>query len=503
MKRIIALIIMALTVMSTGFAEESMNTVKTNTVHFDYLGAFESGAKRHIGDVHPFYWDGKLYMFYLRTDGSFSSELLVSTDFVSFEPVDITRTSPLPTIDSYYVLRVQPYRDLFVSYFGASREVINGSISDDLVTWKRIDALYPGTLPSMTYPKGGRDPYLFFDTDINRWRIIHNAIYENAAGRDFDTALALVTSKTERLEDGWEDGEIELLRFDNAGSSRCEDPECPQAMKIADRWYIFASLYSRTSHGVGGLSYWKGEAGKALTENDWPRIEEESLDGEDICAAQLVEVENRLYMYGWVPQNADGGGWGGALSIAREVYPLPDGDLATRLPDEIRKTITGPTILELDGDIRLEGVEKKYCFGKYANYALDGRYSHAGLHMTLDISEDSKAGIALKCPASRYVYLIYVDRAASMMYICTKVGAEYRVRAQRALQIDDWSSVDLTVLLDGNIADAFINDRFSLCARLSGTYTLDDAELELFADGTANFESVRATDLKTPDKLND
>ncbi len=90
-----------------------------------------------------------------------------------------------------------------------------------------------------------------------------------------------------------------------------------------------------------------------------------------------------------------------------------------------------------------------------------------------------------------------------MMYICTKVGAEYRVRAQRALQIDDWSSVDLTVLLDGNIADAFINDRFSLCARLSGTYTLDDAELELFADGTANFESVRATDLKTPDKLND
>ena len=139
---------MALTVMSTGFAEESMNTVKTNTVHFDYLGAFESGAKRHIGDVHPFYWDGKLYMFYLRTDGSFSSELLVSTDFVSFEPVDITRTSPLPTIDSYYVLRVQPYRDLFVSYFGASREVINGSISDDLVTWKRIDALYPGTLPS-------------------------------------------------------------------------------------------------------------------------------------------------------------------------------------------------------------------------------------------------------------------------------------------------------------------------------------------------------------------
>ena len=503
MKRIIVLIIMASMMMFIGFAEEGMDTIKTDTVHFDYLGAFESGAKQHIGDVHPFYWNGKLYMFYLRTDGTFSSELMVSSDFVSFEQVPINRATPLPTIDSYYVLRVQPYGNLFVSYFGASREVINGSISDDLVTWKKIDALYPDTLPSMTYPKGGRDPYLFFDPDINRWRIIHNAIYENVAGKDFDTALALVTSKTDRLEDGWESEEIELLRFDNAGKSHCEDPECPQVMKIGDRWYIFASLYSRTSHGVGGLSYWKGEADKTIAENSWSQIEEQYLDGEDICAAQLVEIEDKLYMYGWVPQNADGGGWGGALSLAREIYPLPNGDLASRLPQDIHETITGSALFDLDMDIHLEGTEKKYCFNEYANYGVEGRFSHVNLHMTLDISTNSKAGIALKCPTSRYVYFIYVDRSTSKLYICTKVGTEYRIRAQKAIQIDDWSHVDMTVLLDGNIADAFINDQYSLCARLASTYTLDDADLELFADGTADFGDIRAAELKTLDELHD
>ena len=42
--------------------------VVENSLHFDFVNEkFPNGSERHIGDVHPFYYNGKIYMYYLKT----------------------------------------------------------------------------------------------------------------------------------------------------------------------------------------------------------------------------------------------------------------------------------------------------------------------------------------------------------------------------------------------------------------------------------------------------
>lgn len=473
-------------------------------IHFDLTGKYPNGAEIHIGDVHPYWHDGKLYMYYLCTDGTYTSKLMTSEDMINYTAEEIFRVEPYPVNDNYYVLGIVPYKDEYVSYVGHSQTVINGSRSKDLIHWSRVDGGPESTeLPKITYPAGGRDPYCFYDPDAGRYRVVYNAAYSKDVGTDFDTALALQTSVSEDLADGWETEAKELLRFDNSGSSKREDPECPQMFKIGDRWYLFASMYSRSVHGVGRLSYWKGEAGKTIDETDWQSAYEQFIDGEDICAAQVVEIGGKYYMFGWVPQLADGGTWGGALSLAREIYQLPNGDLATRLDPYMTRLLNKGKLYSAEGDIVLSGTEEAYKFTNYAQTDLPGTYGRSIVDCTLDLSQGSKAGVLLTDPATPDPHFIYVDKTMSMLYVMVKQGASYKVRAQLALQVDDWSSVKIKLLTDGGIVDVFVNDAYSLAARLSASYELTETTVSLFASGEAAFREVTVSKLSPAQMLTD
>lgn len=472
-------------------------------IHKDFTGKYDSGVEIHIGDVHPYWHDGKLYMYYLCTDGTYTTKLMTSEDMVNYGGEEIFRVEPYTVNDNYYVLGVVPYGEEFISYVGYSKTVINGSRSEDLIHWSRIDGgADSAELPRITYPAGGSDPCVFYDPDVDRYRIIYRGQYANDVGKDVDLALSLQTSVSADLSDGWQE-ERELLRFDNYGASKRERPECPQMCKIGDRWYIFASLYSRSVHGVGRLSYWKGEAGKTIDETDWSAAYEQFIDGEDICAAQLVEIGGKYYMFGWVPQLADGGTWGGALSLAREVYQLPNGDLGTRLDPYMTRLLNKGKLYRAEESIALSGGEEAYNFSDYAQTDLPGTYGRAMLDCTLDLSGGTKAGVLLADPATPELSFVYLDKTMSMLYVMAKQGAEYKVRARLSVQIDDWSAVKVKVLADGNIVDVFVNDAYSLAARLSAGYELTEATVSLFASGGAVFGDVTVSKLAPAQMLTD
>lgn len=447
-------------------------------LHFDFIDArHPNGTARHIGDVHPFWHKGKLYLYYLSTDGSFSSRLATTTDFFRFTGEELRQAAPAPAIGTYYVLGVTPYGGGFVSYFGASDTAVNGSFSEDLTNWR---GLRGPAVPSIHY-RSGRDPYLFFDPEAARWRIVYTAYRSNdKGGGDFDAALSLLTSRTEKLEDGWEEEERELVRFDNAGLSRREDPECSQMMRLGDRWYLFYSVYSRTVHGVGGLSYRAGEAGLALTENDWERLPEHSLDGEDLCAAQVFPMEGKTCLLGWIPQTAAADDWGGALSFPREVYPLPGGALGLRLPEFIREALRGETVYELPAPVR--GTEK------YAEQLLCAAEGPILLEAGLEAGEDSRWGLAFR---GREEYSVTWDGGLHIS------GYDRIARPRASCSAPGAGEMALTLVLDGDIMEVFLNGRYALAARLGGGREAEKRAVSFFSQGQCLLKELK---ICRPDK---
>jgi len=490
-----------------------------SSLYFDYNNEyFPNTYPRHIGDVHPFYYEGKLYMYYLETNGRYTVALLESPNMLLYSEKQLNRISPYPSIDTYYVLGIAKYQDKFVSYYGASAVAINSSVSTDLYNWSAHNT---GEVPAIDNATG-RDPYVFYDPDIDRYRIIYISYYsrDTSADGDFDAALWLLTSEDASPE-AWASGHKEMLRLDNAGASGREDPEVPQMAKIGDRWYLITSIYSRSVHGVGRLSYFKGEANTLIDDEDWTTKTEQFIDGEDICAAQLVQIGDKWYMFGWIPNNTISSYWGGALSIAREVYQLPNGDLATRFDPYMTKLLNQGLIydiaqgglttvqgemLQAEDNVTLIGSDPRYDFPDLAEARVPENYKRVIVDFTLSIPDpDGKAGIILKNEEYATRHFVYIDRAASMLYVYSRTVEGNLVKASLRIDLDSYDDIKVEVLVDGSIVDVFVNGTYSLAARVTtkGYQELTNTAISLFASGEADFTGFAISKLASQENVFD
>ena len=107
------------------------------------------------------------------------------------------------------------------------------------------------------------------------------------------------------------------------------DAECPQIKKIGNRWYLLSSPSGTGTMGnVGRMCYRVGPE-KTLPQNvDWNNLEERYINGQDLHAAQLVQVGDKYYVYGWLNYKYNTSVWGGYLNTPVEVY---QGDNSGRL----------------------------------------------------------------------------------------------------------------------------------------------------------------------------
>lgn len=291
----------------------------------------------NIGDVHP-YWDEASqtwYMYYLRTDGSFSAALMCSSDMLTWTPAPLESQG---TLAAYYVLGVQKASETYYSWYGSDLSM-TASASEDLRHWRT-----PGG--DFNIPMGYtsfismRDPYVFFDEDNGVWRVICVAYRTNQLrGRGLGMKCALATAASAgEIPKQWSAVDTALLEFPDGLNG---EPECPQMMKIGNRWYIFASMARRHENHVGRLSYYIGEEGKGILEQDWSRKEEHFLTSEDLCAAQVAQGPEGIFLWGWIAPNWDGGGWGGDLSLPLQISQNPDGTLSADLVPQVGQNIRG------------------------------------------------------------------------------------------------------------------------------------------------------------------
>ncbi len=445
-----------------------------------------------VGDVHPYYYDGTLYLYYLTRDGQFCSRLLTSRNMVNFEPGELQTTKLNAPGSAYYVLGVIREGSYFRSFYGEALNV-GSSVSTDLHTWGSgivwdEDTYEKQYAPASNYPAGTRDPYAFYDPDTNKYHIIATGYkaredYDWSNTEGYDVHLVLYTTKGNSLAD-WEENPVtgrkayhkSLLHFGDWVNSDVGEPECPQMAKIGDRWYVFASMAGRANsdHHVGRLSYWVGGENTPILDEDWNTKEEHYLTGEDLCAAQVVEIEGNYYLFGWITEKNTPGGWGGTLNIIRRIGQNEDGTLYTYLDEELTRRLNAGLIAAPTGSPEAAGA--KYGYTAVSEWKAEGSYSRNYVTLTADLGGEA-AGLVVSGENDVEMGLRKTAGGTYELYV-KDAGADGKVSATYATPLRDGDKAEMTFILEGNVAELFVNGKYSMCARAS---CLLDGGVELSA----------------------
>jgi hypothetical protein len=462
----------------------------------------------YIGDVHPVYIDGTHYLFSLKDDGSFSPELATSTDLVNWTPTALTHTGAAPA-QNYYALGVIKDGATYRTWYGNGGEM-RSSESTDLTTWQEAPSSYRIPNNNTLFPAGARDPYVFWDPDVSKYRMVSTAYRTNqnwGIGSGMDVSVALTTS-TGTTPDSW-GTQTELVRYPNTGVPAANgiEPEVTQFFKLGDRWYLITSFARQTIHHVGRASYFIGDAGASIDEVDWASKTEHFIDGEDIAAGQVYSDGDRTLFLGWIPKDSQGNYWGGHLSFPRELSARSDGTLDVKLASDVAGLLRGSERWPSGGSGSISGQGTGWTVsGQAATYS-GGGFATAVVPISADSLDLSftvhmatgtpRAGLligeGIAGPLGVEVTLDKQDGLLRLRYDSTGAGGwvDFASTPVRPGELE--GELDVRILIEGDMIELFVDDVYSLAAR--APFDLSEANVRLLAVGSASFTDVVAHDL--------
>lgn len=474
------------------FVVEGDSTVYWNPT-VDYTLAEETSLHHAVdgyyGDVHPFYdaKTKKMYMYYLSTGMQseqvterFASLLSTSGNMVQYEstPLKMDEKNP-PEQDLYFALGVYIDKDgNYRSSYGKGNYA-GGSVSTDLVTWSNgaepyvdeNDGFLKYTFRAYfdTDVTSGRDPDIFYDKESGKYYCVVMNYYTPGAANGAKSLALYIAGEDGRFSTK----ATKLVDFTGRG-----DPECPQLKKMGDTWYLFYSVYGTgTAGNVGCLSYRIGDPGVTPDKVDWNSKKEYTLDGGDLHAAQLCQVGDMWYMYGWLNYTPHASVWGGYLNLAREVYVKPDGTLGSRCDSYLTSLLNMGRVAEFGANnTELSGMSvedgKFTATGSQATATLQGNYGRSLLFAHIDLPLNAKrAGYTIK--SNGYTYFVGVQRSIDKLYLIVSDNPDNYTAGCKVEILDaNTTSFDLKIVADGNFIEAFVNDEYSVSAntRLGANY---------------------------------
>jgi len=465
-------------------------------------------ADGYVGDVHPYYENGTHYLFSLTTDGNFAPELATSTDLVNWSETGLTHTGAAPA-QSYYSLGIVKDGSTYRSWYGNGTEM-KSSQSSNLTSWSNASTSYDIPNNTTLFPAGARDPYVFWDPDVSKYRMVSTAYRTNqnwGIGTGMDVSIALTTS-TSSSPNSWGVQE-ELIRYPNTGVPAANgiEPEVAQFFKIGDRWYLMTSFARQSIHFVGRATYFIGDAGASIDDVDWASKTPHYIDGEDIAAAQVYKAGTRTLFLGWIPQNATGDNWGGHLSLPREITNLTDGTLSVKLATDVGSDIRGTelwpgsstaAITGQNSGWTVSGTTASFSGTAFATAAVPASTTSTDFRFTVNMAATTdRAGLLIaESQAGPYGIEVTLDKQNSLLRLRSdRTGSggwqEYATTPVRAGDLS--GNVQVRVITEGDMIELFVGDRYSLAARVP--FDLEGGNIRLLTTGDATFTNVGAFEL--------
>lgn len=474
------------------FVIEGNATVSYNPV-IDYTLASEMSlhhsADGYYGDVHPFYdYDSKkMHMFYLSTGQQtgierydiYRSMLTTSTDLIHYvdEPIQMNERGR-PEQDLYFVLNVfKDKNGVYRSSEGMANHITT-SISSDLHTWSNGTEAYVDPADDLFKYRyaayyddtvfNGRDPDMcYYQPDDCYYAV--SIVYH--------TSLKASGRKSIQLYTGNNKGEFASTGHTLIGFEGRGDPECPQIKHIGDRWYVFYSVYGTGTKGnVGKFAYRVGDKGVNIKDVDWESKPELYLDGEDLHAAQINEIGDKYYYFGWLNYRYNTSVWGGYLNLPHEVYQEEDGTLRSRLDEELLRLLN-------------KGLIYKDNATRVTNENINIKLTRNLITADVELINSSRAG--LKITHGSDTFFIGLITKANGKYLTVKNDADGYYSEVLAKNTNRYH---LTISLDGNCLDINANNDTTISAFTNLTDTNKSLDIEANGNSIKNLKINQLAD---------
>ncbi|OXS57571.1 hypothetical protein B1A99_16045 [Cohnella sp. CIP 111063] len=422
-------------------------------------------SEHEIGDVHPYFAkDGALNMYYLRPGGGYEAALLTSRDMLRYEEASLTlkRDASVPPIKPWFVLGVfyDEQAGVYRSYSGTDGNVMRSAYSTDLQTWQAAGPEYD--IPPQPGYSVQRDPYVFRNEDDGQyWAVMTCRKGGEQNGPEGSVCYAVSPDLK-----SWT-GKGDLYAPGNIG-----DPEVPQMFKHEGKWYLIFSVYD---HRVGPTTCLVADS----PHGPWLEADMQLLDGEDLAAAQIAfPAGGRPLLFGWIPlRDVETIGyqhWGGDIALPRELVRRPNGLFDVRLPASVGQAIRGgrwPLPAAPDAVHSADGDREAVIPGRYDRFDLTFEW--------LPSATDAVGGVRIVSDGSERPVTVELDPAAGKL----RIRSGEIVHSELQVELDSTEVVRARLIVEDDIVELFVNERYALAARLMEP--VRQASLSLFDTGDA------------------
>ena len=468
------------------------------------MSIFHRPDRAVLGDVIPFYDDGKFKPFYLRNfrgrrDKTHQDSwvMLTTEDHVHFTEHDtkiVGGTGSVIKVDGVYHMFYCTFQQ------EPERNYVNHAVSDDLVTWTEIEQDRFRSDDTIYAPVHWRDPFVFWvEEESCYWMIL--AAQKNGK----TTRRGCVGLCKSRDLHHWDYCEPLYAPM----NAQCAF-ECPDLFKWGDWYYLAFSSYADRFQTLYRMS-------RSLN-GPWLTPEVDTFDTRAFYAAKTGTDGQRRFVYGWNPtrecdshrfdpQEHDGmdcntWAWGGNL-IVHELWQDEQGALWVKPVREVLDAfgeeqplsltpLTGPWTTAPNAC----RVDTPY---DYASVLLPEMPKTCRLSMDVTLTgEAAQAGVALHVgEAFAEGYYVIVDAFRRRVEYRTSVrmterGGQkfpYEVEMERPLPGATGETFHMDILVDDTVLEVYVDGKIALGTRM---FDLTDGHLGLFAsDGSARFENIR------------
>lgn len=457
-----------------------------------------------VGDVIPFYDNGRFKPFYLKGNrGYFGAD--ATSGWTMLETEDHLHFTETPTEirgGTGSVLLVDGVYHLFYCTFqkNPKRETVRHAVSKTLSNWETLeeDSFVPDdVIYELT---DWRDPFVFWNGETKEWWMLLAAKEKGKTARRGCTALC-----TSQDLHTWK-----ICPPFYAPHMHTSAHECPDLFKMGEWYYLIYSQYTGRFQTYYRMS-------RSLN-GPWTAPETDSFDTRCFYAAKSGTNGKERYLYGWNPtRHYDNWGfnppiypgkdynsfdWGGSL-IVHKLSQNPDGTLGVSPPESVDKALAVPNqllFIPMNGAWKTgeHSASTENPYG-YSTLLLQNRVPRL-CRMETDITFSEtvrEVGIALQVDeqfGTGYYLSLQPHRgrlefkSGLRMYDEGGWTFPFDVEMERPVKLEPNRPHNLKIFIQGSILLAYVDNKVALSARM---YDYNHRFFGFFAsEGTAAFENI-------------
>lgn len=347
-----------------------------------------------------------------------------------------------------------------------------------------------------------RDPYIFWNPDEKKyWMLIATRLASGAERRRGTIALAMSDDLVK-----WTSPQP----FYSPWNTMC--PECPEMFKLGDWWYLVYSHFSENMKTTYRIS--------RSSRGPWkvPRVP--GVDGRRLYAAKSLPDGDRRIMWGSIYEriglsNDSDWTYAGDFGAPRQLKSTRDGTLEVSLPPEVVASFKTPVPFQFkkvmgewqESATSLKGVaQQSLAYGflmaktegaQLLRCTITAGEGYSPFGVLLHPSQELNPSFALVFEPTRQTVSImqYPQSLDPFWASLTKAKVPvYEIdgprMVERPVSIRPGERLDVKILVEGSMIDAFVNDQVALAYRAYDTGKSESAFGFFLEDSGVTFDAI-------------